>query len=304
MKQTLLLLYLLLIGVNQLAAQVLCDADKANLLSTRAGAKIHSTSTPAEQGFEARNIIDNRLCNKGVWRVKNSRGEQDQWVVIELPVLSNLSTFSFNTAALNEGEHKGISAKQLRIELSSTSPTSGYKTASVQYLKKFKNRQVYSTNTDSARWVRITIHQNWSHPQFTELGRIHAYNDLAYGYYEQGLMSEGLLNLQNIHFDESSDQLLPQAYPVLDDVALILQRHENWSVSVEGHTDATGDARQNLVLSKKRALAVQRALINLGVAASRLKTQGFGEMKPLTANKTPEGRQQNRRVTFRLIAGN
>ena len=67
-------------------------------------------------------------------------------------------------------------------------------------------------------------------------------------------------------------------------------------VRIEGHTDSVGGAKQNLVLSKKRASAVRGWLVTKGVDEDRLEVEGLGETKPIADNKTDEGRAQNRRV--------
>ncbi|ARE40311.1 OmpA domain protein [Rhodovulum sp. P5] len=64
-----------------------------------------------------------------------------------------------------------------------------------------------------------------------------------------------------------------------------------------GHTDDVGGLDGNVALSRKRAQAVRRYLIDrLGVAPERLSAEGVGFLAPLSGNLTEEGRQQNRRV--------
>jgi OOP family OmpA-OmpF porin len=55
-----------------------------------------------------------------------------------------------------------------------------------------------------------------------------------------------------------------------------------------------------MILSQKRADAVKRYLIGKGVDGSKLETAGFGESKPIADNKTPAGRQKNRRVEMAI----
>jgi outer membrane protein OmpA-like peptidoglycan-associated protein len=69
-------------------------------------------------------------------------------------------------------------------------------------------------------------------------------------------------------------------------------------VQVEGHTDDRGNDRYNLELSGRRAASVVRFLVERGIAAERLSSQGFGETKPIASNKNEAGRGQNRRVEF------
>jgi len=71
-------------------------------------------------------------------------------------------------------------------------------------------------------------------------------------------------------------------------------------IRIEGHTDNTGKPDQNMTLSQQRADAVAKWLTDHGIAADRIKTQGFGDSKPEVANDTPEHKQQNRRTEFHV----
>ncbi len=63
---------------------------------------------------------------------------------------------------------------------------------------------------------------------------------------------------------------------------------------VEGHLDANGKQE----LSEQRALAVCKKLVAMGVDCKRLIAVGFGNTKPIADNTTPEGKSQNRRISF------
>lgn len=77
-----------------------------------------------------------------------------------------------------------------------------------------------------------------------------------------------------------------------------MQDNPDWRFSVEGHTDSDGADATNQTLSEKRAEAVRAELVRLGITTDRLTSKGWGESKPMTANDTPEGKAQNRRVEF------
>jgi OmpA-OmpF porin, OOP family len=87
---------------------------------------------------------------------------------------------------------------------------------------------------------------------------------------------------------------------VLRAVLKVLQDSVELQVRIEGHTDNTGDARQNVELSGKRASAVVDWLIKNGIARKRLTAKGLGPAQPLGSNETDEGRKQNRRVEFHV----
>src|SRR5690606_31251404 len=69
---------------------------------------------------------------------------------------------------------------------------------------------------------------------------------------------------------------------------------------IEGHTDDRGSSEYNHKLSKDRAEAVAAWLAKHGVDKSRIATIGLGEEKPIAANDTPEHREDNRRVEFKV----
>lgn len=105
----------------------------------------------------------------------------------------------------------------------------------------------------------------------------------------------------NITFPSGSAAIVTGFYPVLEDVAKVLNRYEKTKLSVEGHTDSVGDANYNRQLSMKRANSVANYLQGTSVDASRLQTLGMGETKPIASNKNAQGRQENRRVELRVI---
>ena len=109
--------------------------------------------------------------------------------------------------------------------------------------------------------------------------------------------------LEPVKFATNSDRLVPESEPVLTSVMEVLQAHkEVTKLEVRGHTDSRGGAAANLNLSKRRAASVMKWLIAHGVAPERLGSNGFGQTRPIDSNDTEEGRKNNRRVEFRIIA--
>lgn len=70
---------------------------------------------------------------------------------------------------------------------------------------------------------------------------------------------------------------------------------------IEGHTDSTGSAEKNRILSASRAEAVRAALVQRGVSADRLVSRGYGADQPIADNGTSHGRAQNRRIEIKVI---
>lgn len=111
------------------------------------------------------------------------------------------------------------------------------------------------------------------------------------------LEAEGRVATQGILFDVDSDRIRPESTPTLAEIGRMLQEHPALRISIEGHTDGTGDDAHNQALSERRARSVRAVLIErYGIAEERLESSGLGETKPVATNDTPEGRQTNRRV--------
>ncbi|WP_148254076.1 OmpA family protein [Aidingimonas lacisalsi] len=102
--------------------------------------------------------------------------------------------------------------------------------------------------------------------------------------------------LRDVNFEFDSARLTSQAESILDEVAERLVANDGVRVSIEGHTDAVGSAQYNMDLSQRRAESVMTYLESEGVAANRMRAQGFGEEQPIASNETDAGRAENRRV--------
>jgi outer membrane protein OmpA-like peptidoglycan-associated protein len=105
---------------------------------------------------------------------------------------------------------------------------------------------------------------------------------------------------ENLAFENGKTVILLKSYPSLDQLADFLNLHSNLKITIIGHTDNVGNPALNIKLSKDRAEAVKSYLTKNGVPAKNLSTQGFGSNKPIADNKTPEGRQKNRRIEFTI----
>ncbi len=110
-----------------------------------------------------------------------------------------------------------------------------------------------------------------------------------------------ILNLpSNITFATDQDQLNAGFLPVLDSVAIVLNKYPRTLLDIDGHTDDQGSEQYNQALSERRAISVAQYLGSRGIDQRRLLVVGFGETRPIASNATPEGRAQNRRVEIRI----
>ncbi|MEO6040034.1 MAG: OmpA family protein, partial [Saprospiraceae bacterium] len=104
----------------------------------------------------------------------------------------------------------------------------------------------------------------------------------------------------NLLFDYDQAVLHTESLPELRRVAEQAKKN-NLRVNVWGYTDNAGDPAYNLDLSKRRAEAAKQALVGLGIPASQITANGFGEEKPVAPNDTDENRAQNRRVEVQFV---
>jgi len=121
----------------------------------------------------------------------------------------------------------------------------------------------------------------------------------------------GEITIPGIEYDYNKATLRPESMKVLDDLAAFLELNDNLSVEIGSHTDARGSDTYNQDLSQRRAKSCVDYLISKGISADRLQATGFGESKPLIAEKdinamaTTEEKeaahQKNRRTAFRPI---
>ena len=108
-------------------------------------------------------------------------------------------------------------------------------------------------------------------------------------------------------FDSGQAELKKGADVVLDKAAGILKKFKDADIVIEGHTDNvpqtnTVKFKNNLWLSSARAMTVLEYLTNVEhMDPKRLSASGKGEYEPIASNKTPEGRQKNRRVEIKIF---
>ena len=105
-----------------------------------------------------------------------------------------------------------------------------------------------------------------------------------------------------ITFAPSSATIDDSSNPVIDEIASVLKTCPDARFEVGGHTDSQGRESMNLGLSQARAEAVLDALLARDVLLGNLSARGYGEAEPIADNDTEEGRAENRRIAFQLVA--
>ena len=108
--------------------------------------------------------------------------------------------------------------------------------------------------------------------------------------------------LKNVFFDTDKFDLKAKSKVELDKLVSFLTKNKTVKIELGGHTDNVGSAKSNQVLSENRAKSVNDYLVEKGVDVARLTIKGYGDTKPIADNTTEQGRAENRRTEFKIIA--
>lgn len=106
--------------------------------------------------------------------------------------------------------------------------------------------------------------------------------------------------IENVLFETGTAKLLPASFASIDKLVNRMKAN-TMKIEIRGHTDDQGKKEINQTLSEERAKAVIEYLLSKGIAKNRLSFKGFGDMNPIAANDTEEGRKKNRRVEFVIL---
>ena len=127
----------------------------------------------------------------------------------------------------------------------------------------------------------------------------------ADGSYDKSMFTDfadiGTMQLVDIEFEYNKASIDTNFLPVLIDIAEQLLRNQNVRILIAGHTDNVGNADYNQRLSLQRAESIKKYLVTQGVSESRIKTVGYGMMRPIVENDTDDNRKKNRRTEFTVI---
>jgi outer membrane protein OmpA-like peptidoglycan-associated protein len=109
----------------------------------------------------------------------------------------------------------------------------------------------------------------------------------------------GKARLRGLVFAHDGSEIGKPDQVMLDPLAEVIKtRCAGKTITIEGHTSVSGTPEYNQALSERRAEAVERYLVSRGVPAEQLRTVGYGESRPITADPSPAAQRINRRVTL------
>lgn len=113
--------------------------------------------------------------------------------------------------------------------------------------------------------------------------------------------TQGWITLDRFYFETGKSTITPSSQAQLKNIAAILKAYPDAALKIGGYTDNAGNPQSNMTLSSSRATAARNALVGLGVSASRLSAEGYGQEHPVADNNSPEGKARNRRVDVRVV---
>ena len=233
-------------------------------------------------------VVEGRVYATGI-RVKRDSGKQFS----SLEVLRDLEQLITSAGGVEIAA--GEVPKQAREDEAIESIRGQYDTESTCYahqpvqvfVLRHAKGDIWVRTCKGGKFVGLIVAQAEA---FTPTATLLPANEL-----KQQLDAAGKVALQ-VNFATDKAEILPDSKPQIEQVVQLLKDDPSLELSVNGHTDNTGDADHNQQLSEARAAAVVAALTAQGIGAGRLEAKGFGQNQPVADNGTEEGKAKNRRV--------
>ena len=113
-------------------------------------------------------------------------------------------------------------------------------------------------------------------------------------------LNNSMIRTSNVYFATGEYSIEEEYLSTLSALVEVLDRNPELELVVEAHTDDRGTDENNELLSQRRATTIKDHFLGQGIELDRVVAVGFGEHRPIASNKNESGRQQNRRVEFRL----
>tara|TARA_B100000809_G_scaffold43630_1_gene37845 strand:+ start:10137 stop:13775 length:3639 start_codon:yes stop_codon:yes gene_type:complete len=104
---------------------------------------------------------------------------------------------------------------------------------------------------------------------------------------------------QKIYFERTKNTLTTQTTDALDEISIILEEYTATKFEIGAHTDNKHNEKYSLFLSKRRANAIMKYLIDGGINEDRLSSEGYGDTQPKYSNTSDLATSElNNRVEF------
>lgn len=107
--------------------------------------------------------------------------------------------------------------------------------------------------------------------------------------------------LDNIRFKQGDDELLTSSYPTIDRLVDMMRINPDMVIKLNGHTENKGSQNILMELSQNRVNSVRFYLLQKGIKLHRIKSEGYGPLKPIYTGPDPVKQELNRRVEFEIL---
>jgi peptidoglycan-associated lipoprotein len=244
--------------------------------------------TPSEQT----GIQDSSLSETGLGSELASQGsmEQETAMLVEQPPLPTIRGESAEESLETTGSREGIQHPTNSGAEEDLPNPSAYQTAMEPGFDPFGSAETdQGALMDSPHVERVPEHivvakVEPSDAMEEQLARI-----------QEDELATAAAGLQDIFFEFDSWKITEEGKDMLDKNANLLQEDPDTNLLIEGHCDQRGTQAYNIVLGKKRAIAIRDYLVNLGVEPTRLSVITYGKEKPFCTDQTEFCYKENRR---------
>ncbi len=110
------------------------------------------------------------------------------------------------------------------------------------------------------------------------------------------------IRIDQLYFEADTFGLTEQSIPVLNEIYEFMNDNQAVAVEVGGHTNGMPEHDFCDRLSMQRARTVVNYLVDKGISKERLEFKGYGKRKPISSNRTREGRKKNQRVEIKILS--
>ncbi|MEM6347471.1 MAG: OmpA family protein [Bacteroidota bacterium] len=182
---------------------------------------------------------------------------------------------------------KALTGDSLAVEVATLSPAQGYQT-----LLPFG--KAYSIYANVLGYFPIV--------DTLDMRALDRFREVKQDLWVRPLEIGQVIQLREVYFKRAQAEMLAESYPELDRLVLLMQALPKLKIEIQGHTDNIGQPEELQFLSEDRAETVRIYLLDHGIAADRISSQGFGATRPVASNENPATRHLNRRVEFEIIS--
>lgn len=123
------------------------------------------------------------------------------------------------------------------------------------------------------------------------------------GLFQKPVRKHERVTLRGLNFESNSAALAPGSDEVLNEVVELMRKRPSITIRITGHTDSHGKEAHNVDLSLRRALAAKEFLVDHGIVANRIHTEGKGFKEPLALGDGADLLRTNRRIELEVIDG-